>query len=542
MVIQRSELLRQLKQGSFDLLVIGGGITGAGITLDAATRNLKTALVDKGDFASGTSSKSTKLIHGGLRYMQQFEFGLVREVGRERAIVHRLAPHLVKSEKMLLPIIRGGTHGRLGSSLGLWLYDLLAGVKGKDRRQMLSSRQALEQEPMLRKSDLIGAGLYAEYRTDDARLTLENIKTAAQHGATCLNYAQASSFLYKKGKVKGCTITDQLTGEQLEVKADCVVNATGPWVDGFRRADHSLEGKHLFLSKGIHIVVPAQKLPLQQAVYFDAPGGRMLFAIPRQRVTYIGTTETPYEGDFDQVFALKEEVEYLLAGANSMFPNAKLEMSDVESSWAGLRPLIFQKGKKPGQMSRKDELFISHSGLVSIAGGKLTGYRKMAKRVVNLVARKLEKEKGLVCGSCLTHRIPLTSKPFHDGQEVSLFQQTLLADVQKLHLPDHYATYLCENYGRAGADILEKVSTEKLPAELSLLESELAHCFRFEFVMKPADFLVRRTGRLYFNMPSVKAHLDFVLAIFQQHFNWDEEQTGKEKGTMLELIELTSRF
>lgn len=542
MSAQRLEFLQQLNQNSFDLLIIGGGVTGAGIALDAAARGLKTALVEKRDFASGTSSKSTKLIHGGLRYLKQFEIGLVREVGRERAIVHRLAPHLVKSEKMLLPIIRGGTYNRLASSIGLWLYDFLAGVRGNDRRRMLTRQQALQQEPLLRKEDLMGGGLYAEYRTDDARLTIENIKTAVRHGAVCVNYAKAGHFLYQKGRIAGCTVTDHFTGEQTAVKASCTVNAAGPWVDDLRQIDHPVKGKHLFLSKGVHIVVPAERLPLRQAVYFDVPGGRMLFAIPRQRATYIGTTDTAFKGDPNQVFAQKDEVEYLLAGANAMFPDAGLTLNDVESSWAGLRPLIYEEGKSPGEMSRKDEIFISQTGLISIAGGKLTGYRKMAERVVNLVSEQLKKEHGRTTGPCLTAKIPLSSTPFRDAGEVAVFQESLLKRTRNLQLPDHYAVYLCENFGRDANSILEKVNAAEVPAELSLLENELSYCLEHEFVMKPADFFERRTGRLYFNLPSVREHLDFVLRIFQRKFAWDEGRFRQEKNAMLALIDHVSRF
>ncbi|MDX1667761.1 MAG: glycerol-3-phosphate dehydrogenase/oxidase, partial [Saprospiraceae bacterium] len=379
--VQRQQTIELLQSQKFDLLIIGGGITGAGIALDAASRGMTVALVEKRDFASGTSSKSTKLIHGGLRYLKQFEVGLVREVGRERATVHKLAPHLVVPEKMLLPLVKGGNYGRFGTSVGLWVYDLLAGVKGDDRRKMLGKSETQKKEPLLRRDILQGSGYYAEYRTDDARLTIENIKTAVAKGAICLNYLRAEDFTYDGELINGVRCRDLAKDRELTIRADHIISAAGPWVDHLRRKDHSLKGKRLFLSKGVHIVVPHERFPVRQSVYFDNTDGRMIFAIPRQRATYIGTTDTPYDGDPDHIPITSADVDYLVKAVNYMFPDVHLREADVESSWAGLRPLIHEEGKSASEMSRKDEIFESKSGLISIAGGKLTGYRKMAERV-----------------------------------------------------------------------------------------------------------------------------------------------------------------
>ena len=246
--IQRPQIIYSLQDVTYDLLVIGGGITGAGIALDAASRGLKVALIEKDDFASGTSSKSTKLIHGGLRYLKQFEIQLVREVGQERAIVHKLAPHLVVAEKMLLPLVKGGTYGSFATSIGLWVYDILAGVKGEDRRRMLSMKATAKKEPLIRKDILQGGGFYAEYRTDDARLTIENIKTAVQQGAICLNYIKAEEFLYdEKGKVNGAICIDQLSEEQFEIKANYIISAAGPWVDKLRKKENTFSFQRAFI-------------------------------------------------------------------------------------------------------------------------------------------------------------------------------------------------------------------------------------------------------------------------------------------------------
>ena len=536
MTTQRLQLFEKLKSGKFDLLVIGGGVTGAGIALDAASRGMKVALVEKRDFATGTSSKSTKLIHGGLRYLKQFEFGLVGEVGRERAIVHKLAPHLVIAEKMLLPIIEGGTFGKLATSIGLWVYDFLAGVESEDKRRMLTRKQVKALEPLLRTEDLLGGGLYAEYRTDDSRLTIELIKAAIRYGAVCLNYLETESFEYKNGKITAAKCRDKFTGEEFSISAKFIVSAAGPWVDKLRKKDNSLKGKRLFLSKGAHIVVAHELLPLRHSVYFDVPDGRMLFAIPRHRTTYIGTTDTPFEGDPNHVFADTNDVEYLLNGANGIFPGANLTKNDVESTWAGLRPLIFEEGKSASEMSRKDEIFESESGLISIAGGKLTGYRKMAERIVKLVSKKSVAAGGKNYGPCKTATLPLNLNPFKNEREVAEFQQIIARRVEEMNLPGHYTPYLVENYGETARIIIVKASALELEPEIAVMKTELAYCLAKEMVMKPADFFERRTGRLYFDIQSIQRNLDPILDDFKTYFKWSDEQLASEKQEMVDLI------
>lgn len=542
----RATLIQQLQSEAFDLLVIGGGITGAGIALDAASRGMKVALLEKHDFASGTSSKSTKLIHGGLRYLKQLEINLVREVGRERAVVHQLAPHLVIAEKMLLPLIEGGTYGKWATSVGLYVYDLLADVQGTDRRRMLSREQTLAEEPLLRKDSVVGGGLYAEYRTDDARLTIEIIKTAAQHGALSLNYVQVTDFLYEKGKLKGVHCQDLINDVFFDVKALFVVNAAGPWVDQLRQKDQSLQGKRIFHSKGVHLVLPHERLPLKHSVYFDVPDGRMVFAIPRLRTTYVGTTDTPYQGDLNKVLANKDDIYYILSATNQMFPEVNLTTSDVESSWAGLRPLIFEEGKSASEMSRKDEIFESASGLISIAGGKLTGYRKMAEKVVNRVSNLFAMQYHRTFESCKTKEIKLIGGSFDDAAEVADYKNTVCQQIQKLGSNDALSHYLVANYGKQTDLILNILYSENNfndnDFENSLLRAELQFCLDNELVFKPMDFFNRRTGRLYFNIQSIEPNLDIILTDFKQYFNWSEQQLQEEKRAVLDAILEVSTF
>jgi glycerol-3-phosphate dehydrogenase len=518
----RESLLKKMSQTKYDLLVIGGGITGAGIALDAAVRGMKVALVEKKDFASGTSSKSTKLIHGGLRYLKQFDFWLVKEVGSERAIVHQLAPHLVVPEKMLLPIIENGTYGTWLTSIGLKVYDILASVEGDDRRLMLDKKEALAKEPLLPKKILKGAGYYAEYRTDDARLTIENIKTAVQKGADCINYAAVTEFLYENGVASGAKIEDQRSKKSIDIAAKVVVNATGPWVDELRMLNNSKKGKQLHLTKGVHLVVPYEKFPVKQSVYFDVPDGRMMFAIPRGKITYFGTTDTNYQDNKDDVITDAADAIYLISAVNNMFPGIHLDMKDIISTWAGLRPLIHEEGKSASELSRKDEIFVSDSQLISIAGGKLTGYRKMAERVLDRVCEKLKEEEDKSFKKCKTEKTPLVGGVFKNFKEVQKYIKTIAESIAPHGFDEVYAQYLVTTFGRQTEDILktfESLKPTQKTAEKLMGKAEYLFCAENEMVTNPLDFFIRRTGRLYFDIYSIETLRDIVFETHQELFD-----------------------
>ncbi|WKZ61483.1 MAG: glycerol-3-phosphate dehydrogenase/oxidase [Cyclobacteriaceae bacterium] len=529
----RTECIETLASGSFDVLIIGGGITGAGIALDAASRGLKTALIEKNDFAWGTSSRSTKLIHGGLRYLKQLEFGLVKEVGSERAIVHKLAPHLVVAEKMLLPLKEGRGFGTLLTSFGLKLYDWLAGVKEADQRKMLTRQQTLRYEPLLRPDGIKGGGLYAEYRTDDARLTLEIIKTAVSYGALISNYVEANAFQYTNDKISGVTVTDHVTQRTFLIQAQQIVNATGPWVDQLREKDKSKTGKTLHLTKGVHIVVPREKLPVQQSIYFDVPDGRMIFAIPRGRTTYIGTTDTDYGQDIDHVITTQADATYLIDAVNDSFPAVKLSLDDVESSWAGLRPLIHEEGKSASELSRKDEIFVSPSGLISIAGGKLTGYRKMAERVVDMVTERSGREDLL---ECFTDKISLNKNNFNHAEAVAAFRQSIHDQLDAFNL-SAYSDYLVENYGRQTENVIRQLQAfHDDDPSVQLARAELKFTIENEMVVSILDFFIRRTGMLFFDMPRLLKVKDAILIDMNVMMRWDAKQLQVEQEKLEQAI------
>ena len=543
--LDRDKILAKITSTTFDLIIIGGGVTGAGIALDASSRGLNVCLIEKNDFASGTSNKSTKLIHGGLRYLKQFEIGLVRESGSERAIVHKLAPHLVVPEKMLLPLIEGGTYGKIMTSIGLKIYDYLADVEGDDRRIMLDKEETLEKEPLLDEEVILGSGFYAEYRTDDARLTIEILKKATEFGATILNYCEMESFVYNKNhKIKTLNCINHNTGEKLNISARNYVSAAGPWVDTLRKKDTSMTNKYLHLTKGVHIVFPFHKLPIKQSVYFDVEDGRMIFAIPRGRCTYVGTTDTNYSGNLERVVATKSDATYLLKAVNKTFPDVKLTKEDIESNWAGLRPLIHEEEKDPSELSRKDEIFVSESGLISIAGGKLTGYRKMAQRVIDAVLKTMSSKNRDLLKESSTRTIPLVQPLLESEEDVLSYQSELEIKLKKLGIIDsYYAWYLCSTYGKNADIIINKINDfENDMPEERLIRSELWYCVHYEMTNSLSDFFVRRTGRLYFNIPSVSKYLDIILEDFISYFNWNDTRIQSEKTIMNNLIKDATHF
>lgn len=533
----RANTFETIANQEFDLLIIGGGITGCGIALDAALRGIKTLLVEKNDFASGTSSRSTKLIHGGLRYLKQLELKLVKDVGSERAIVYNNALHIVRPEKMLLPIIKNGSLGKNSSSLGLLVYDILAGVKKKERRKMLSKEETLQHEKLLNASKLTGGGLYYEYRTDDARLVIELAKSAIHEGATCLNYAKAESFVYNSdGVITGTTIVDAITGNTYNVSAKTVVNACGPGVDLIRKADQSLFGKRLQLTKGVHIVFPYEKLPLQQAVYFDVEDGRMIFAIPRDGITYVGTTDTVYNQDIDNPLASKEDVRYLISAVNNLFPSLALKEEDLVSSWAGLRPLIHEDGKSPSELSRKDEIIISKSGLISIAGGKLTGYRLMADKIVNLIQKQINPASP---AKCSTANYKLSGGNFSSEQEIATYVETLQNE-SGLDLKTIKKWVF--RYGSNTPEIIKGYIESSKTTANGLLNAEISYCIRKEMVKSATDFAIRRSGMLFFDMLELQKEKENILSFMGEQLEWSSDKRAEEERLLNEAIQNATHF
>ncbi|MGJ7910494.1 glycerol-3-phosphate dehydrogenase/oxidase [Neobacillus sp. LXY-1] len=535
--LNRNEIVQQLKTEAFDVLVIGGGITGAGIALDGQTRGMKMALVEMQDFAAGTSSRSTKLVHGGLRYLKQFEVKMVAEVGKERAIVFENGPHVTTPEWMLLPMHKGGTFGKFSTSIGLRVYDFLAGVKKSERRTMLSIPETLNKEPLIKKNGLKGGGYYVEYRTDDARLTIEVMKAAVEQGTIAANYTKVLNLMYENGKVVGVLVQDLLSGEKYEVRAKKIVNAAGPWVDSIREMDQSKKGKTLQLSKGVHLVIDQSRFPLKQAVYFDTPDGRMVFAIPREGKTYVGTTDTFYNQDAINPMMTISDRSYIINAINYMFPDVKINEKDIESSWAGVRPLIYEEGKNPSEISRKDEIWESHSGLITIAGGKLTGYRKMAETVIDLIAGNFNVEDGRHFPASKTKKMPISGGNVGGSSNYRNFVSKNINKGVELGLTNEQAELLAGTYGSNIDRVYQLVKNNKKDAQsfgipLDLF-AKLIYGIEEEMVMTPIDFFNRRTGAILFDIQTVKKSKVQVINYLAHKLNW----TDTEKKNYFNALE-----
>lgn len=537
----RNVIKKNLRNKEFDVVVIGGGITGAGIALDATQRGMKVALVEMQDFAQGTSSRSTKLVHGGLRYLKQAQIKVVAETGKERAIVYENGPHVTTPEWMLLPMHKGGTFGKFTTNIGLTMYDRLAGVKRHERKKMLSKQATLNKEPLVKKDGLKGGGYYVEYRTDDARLTIEVMKRAAEKGAEVINHTKSTDFVYDaKNKVSGIKVKDMLTGEEYQINAKKVINAAGPWVDEVRKKDYTRNNKQLRLTKGVHVVIDQSKFPLRQAVYFDTEkDGRMIFAIPREGKAYVGTTDTFYNNEKTKPLTNQEDRDYLIDAINYMFPDVHVTDADIESTWAGVRPLILEDGKDPSEISRKDEIWEGKSGLLTIAGGKLTGYRHMALEIVDLLAKRLKQEYSLKFADSKTKNTPISGGDVGGSKNFENYVNRKVQEGKALGLSTDVAHNLASKYG-SNVDKLfaiAQLTNEKdlnMPLELYV---QLVYSVQNEMVYKPTDFLIRRTGKLYFDINTVKQYKQAIIDELDKLLNYTAEQKNEFSKEVDEAIE-----
>ena len=546
--MKRQDTIQKLQSDTYDVLVIGGGITGAGIALDASKRGMKVALIEMQDFAAGTSSRSTKLIHGGLRYLKQLQVGVVMHSGRERAVVYENGPHVTTPEWMLLPMHRGGTFGPFSTSIGLKVYDLLAGVKKDEQKSMLNREQTIQKAPLVRQEGLVGAGYYVEYRTDDARLTIEVMKKAVEFGATVLNYAKGDSFIYDdKNQIIGMDVKDLTTGSEFQIKAKKVVNATGPWVDENRKKDKATpNNKHLRLTKGIHLVVDQTHFPLKQAVYFDTEKDkRMIFAVPRNGKTYIGTTDTVYEEGKENPVATKADRDYIIAAVNYMFPTVQLTADKIESSWAGIRPLIWEEGKSPSEISRKDEIWESETGLLTIAGGKLTGYRHMAEEIVDKLASIFQRDFSLQFKPCMTKTQPVSGGDVGGSDKFYAFIQSQAKVGESIGLSQSEAAFLAQFYGTNAQVMFDEFKANPVDdteALSRLTQLRLWYALNYECVMTPCDFLIRRTGHLFFNIAEAMREKTGVIDYMAKYFDWDSETISRMTADVEQAFKFATDF
>ncbi len=475
----------------FDLLVIGGGITGCGIAREAAARGLTVALVEKSDFASGTSSRSSRLIHGGVRYLEHGQIRLVFESSAERRRLLHLAPHLVRPLAFTWPVYAGARIPRWKLVLGLTAYDALALFRNVRRHRRLSARGVLAREPGLAPAGLRGGALYFDAATDDARLTLANAIGAAEMGAVVLNHATVRSLVAHDARVSGAQVQDELTGNSINVRAAVVVNATGPWSDTVRALDSSARSaasrKAVRGSKGTHIAIRRERVGNHDALTLLSPmDGRVMFVLPAGAFAIVGTTDTFTTASPDDVRATADDVSYLLATANRFFPAANLTADDVVAAWAGIRPLLPSAGDTPGAASREHAVAVSGAGLVSISGGKLTTYRVMAADVLRVVRRALGRP--LADGNREGSPLP--------GGDIGSYD-ALLAEISRETRDGPLAAHLARSYGSRWRQVWSEISSDGgdaiLTDGLPYTAGELRYCARSEMACTLGDLLIRRT-------------------------------------------------
>jgi len=541
----RREHWNRLREG-VDVLIVGGGITGAGVALDAATRGLAVGLVEGRDFASGTSSRSTKLIHGGIRYIPQLHLSLVREALRERQILMRIAPYLVHPLSFLVPLyedlekplgialphpLRPVMPAAVG--LGLWMYDVLAGRDCLPPHRPVSREEARRLVPTLRPERLRGGYLYTDAQTDDVRLTLAVIRTAARHGAWVVNYARVVDLLEERGRVTGARVRDELTGEVISVPAGHVVNATGVWAEEVARmaGDAPFSIHH---SKGSHLIVRRDRLGLGETalVIPETTDGRLAFVVPWGEYAIVGTTDETYRGDLSRLVVTPEEVDYLLRHVNR-FLEVHLTPRDVLGCYAGLRPLISAPGKSSAALSRSHAVVPGPQGFLSIIGGKLTTYRKMAQETVDFLLRRMGKQTP-----CRTETVLL------DGSEgYTEARDPLERTARRAGWDPGIVERLLHAYGER-ALVIAAIAEERpdlsqpLIPGVPVLGAEVVFSVRYEMAMRLADVLFIRTPLSILALQAIPEVLERVAGIMGEELEW----TPAERREQIEEARMQVQF
>lgn len=534
MKTSRDRALARLEGEQFDLLVIGAGVIGAATARDAALRGLKVAVVDVNDTGAGTSSRSSKLVHGGLRYLEQGDLGLVFESVSERRILSKVAPHLVRPKGFLFPIYPQSPVTVARLRLGLVVYEGLALFRSPRRHVTWKPAQVRKEIPALRSEGLRGAPLYWDCMTDDARLTLETLLDAVAHGAAVLTYAPVVGIEHDAGgRVCGARVRDALeaeAGRELVVRARAIINATGPWSDRVRGLTVP-DSRQLRCTKGVHIVIPADRLPTPQVIVGTHPSDqRVFFVIPWGEAVYIGTTDTDYEGDPRDVAATREDIDYLFEATSFYFPSAELRYEDVSSTWAGLRPLIRADGLSPSQVSREHTITVDTDGLISIAGGKLTTCRRMGAEVVQRAVDWLELAGHTPEGlrPVDTSRLPLPGAvgwPEEDEEGESVAR--LVHEAAGGQLPEATCRYLTDRYGTRAIDLARLVrqdsalSTPLVPGRPEIL-AQVDWAVQQELACTVTDVLERRTQLFFRDRNQGLDAIEAVSARMAGLLGWDE--------------------
>ena len=508
----RERVRRRLHLEAFDVAIVGGGITGAGIARDAAMRGLRVALLEARDFASGTSSRSSRLVHGGVRYLEHGHLHLVFESSRERRTLLSIAPHLVRPLSFIWPVYRNARISRFRLSLGLGLYDALSMFRNVARHERLSRSEVLEREPRLRSEELVGGARYYDASTDDSRLTLANVLSAVEAGAAVLNHASVTEFDVVAGRVRGLRASDEVTNESIRIRAATIVNASGPWSDDVRAMEAPVEQVSVTGSRGAHIAVPRKRVGNQGALTMIHPAdGRVLFTLPAGDQAIIGTTETPTSASDRDSRASNDDVSYLLAAANAYFPDASLTGNDIVAAWSGIRPLARQLTTSDvGSASREHAIEKGPRGVIHVTGGKLTTYREMASQVVDLFA-------GPEAKASHTAVLPLPGGD-RSVEDVTEEASEVIADAA-------VRDRLVAAYGSRWRDvwsIAEELPQlgERVSGSHAFIGAEFVHAVRHEMAITLGDLLIRRTHLAFETADQARSLAPLVAHLVGPHLGW----------------------
>ncbi|MEE5988484.1 type 1 glycerol-3-phosphate oxidase [Ligilactobacillus equi] len=588
----RPSTLENLKNEEYDLLVIGGGITGAGVALQATASGLKTALLEMQDFAEGTSSRSTKLVHGGIRYLKTFDVGVVADTVTERAVVQGIAPHIPRPFPMLLPIYDdpSSTFDMFSVKIAMDLYDRLAGVTGTQyANYTISAQEALQREPNLKSEKLLGAGVYLDFVNNDARLVIENVKEAAEMGATVASRVKVVGILHdENGKANGVKAQDVLTGKEFEVHAKVVMNTTGPWVSKLLNIDSKAEGPTIRPTKGVHLVIDASRLSVPQPTYSDSGmgDGRMFFVVPREGKTYFGTTDTDFDGDYAHPRVEQADVDYLLKAINNRFPGADITINDIEASWVGLRPLLSDNGSSdynggganvgkvsdesfnnlikianeysddkasrsdvekaissletasaektlsPSQVSRGSSLDVAADGLVTLSGGKITDYRKMAAGAMDLLRQIFAEQYSMELTEIDSKTLQVSGGHF-DPTNVDATMKFYQNIAMSKGIPAAEALDLANRYGSNTGRVVSYADQVEAAPGLSLADTlSLHYSVNEEASYTLVDFLLRRTNYILFHEDELAPKKDAFVNEMAKIMGWSAQEKAAQKDAL----------
>lgn len=515
---QRNQNITRMNRETFDVLVIGGGITGAGVARDASSRNMKVAMVEASDFASGTSSRSSKLIHGGIRYLENLEFKLVFEALSERKTLFEIAPHLVHPMRFMIPIFKESRVSFFTMGLGMWLYDLLSLFQAPEIHKKLVAKETLSTQKELKPTNLVGSYIYYDAYMDDDRLTIETVRSASQFGAVVGNYLKVQNITRSKDYYL-VDVVDVFDQTQIQIKTRQIVGCTGPWTDIFGSHIEKKWKKRLRPTKGIHLIFPRKKLPLHQAVVMGAEkSSRIIFGIPRGDYVIVGTTDTDFSADPTTVHSEKADVDYLLQVLKTYFPNSKLDINDILSSYSGVRPLVKDESDNPNSTSREHLIFKDSLGIVHVTGGKYTTYRKMAEDTVRQLLKDLPYEKRVEFSHSKT-REPINDLVCEAGYREFISQDRPQGEKK-----------LAERYGPEALSIIRR------PGSYSLLQKEVAFHIENTLCLNIPDFYIRRSNLFLYHRDHGLSKFEEISKVFKDKLGYTEKEIGVDLESLHSTI------